>query len=126
MAVGFPKYKSPIFDCDSSVGLGDYVYIGTSGKLFPAKANNRATMPCIGKVIKKVSETQCRISVDWVENELTGIENEKKYFISTTQAGKLQNSPPTQAGHVLQSVAIGIGSTVRKINIDPSNFVIRS
>lgn len=113
------------YNCDSSVQVGDFIAIGPGGDLILAKANGLNTMPSIGIVISKSSATQCKITDDFLEEGLTGIINRKKYFISIVNAGKLQESVP-QAPNILQPVAQGLGTTKRKVSIDPTVFIVRT
>jgi hypothetical protein len=112
--------------CDTSVEVGDYVYIRPDEVLDKAKGDSIATMPAIGKVTKKISSTECEISDDLIDQDYTGIMAKQSIFISDTVAGQIQSFPPTMSGHVSQNVGIGLSSTKIKVKIDPSNILIRS
>lgn len=114
----------PVYTCDSSLVVGEYVCIGVDNKLIKAKADSRDTMPCIGFVTQKLDTTHCRISGTGPVI-LTGAVNKKPYFISVTEAGRLQDTlPPSNS--FLQMVAEGIGDNLINNSINPSGVIKRS
>jgi len=115
-----------IFDCDTNVDVGDAVFTSSGGVLRKAKADSITTMPAIGYVTDKPTSSTCKIEMIFMEEGLTGISNNQKYFVSPTVAGELTTSVPIAPGYIMQMVGIGVDGTKRLININPANIVIRS
>jgi len=115
----------PIVQCGVSVQLNDFVYQNGGGVLMRARASALTTMPCVGIVVDKPSEEFCRIAQSTILEGLTGIVNRKKYYISISLPGKVQNYAPYDDLQVMQYVATGLGSDKLMVHIDPTNFVVR-
>ena len=109
-------------DCSEEVNEGDLIYIDSDGVAKLAQANSIDTMPAIAFVIKKYS-SKCLVSN-------TGILNDSSnpstiYFVSETNAGKFQESPPSNNNTVIQIVGRGLTLNQKFIEIDPTNAIVR-
>lgn len=126
MAVAQQLEINPVFDCDTTVEEFDLVYVSAAGVLKKAKADSPSTMPAIGWVEKKLSDTKCQISRDLLISGLTGVTNKAKYYVSEGVAGAVQEDVPTDTGTVMQKVGQGIGTTKIYGQVDSTNYVIRN
>lgn len=112
--------------CTTDVEVGDLVYLSASEVADRALANSPNTMPAIGIVVRKLSNTQCIINQYQLQSNLSGLTPKQKHFVSTTQAGKTQTTPPaSKTGHVSQYVGESKSTTERLITIDATNYVIK-
>lgn len=102
--------------CDSSVAVGDIVYVNGS-TLFPAIASSYQTSLVVGIVISKDGANLCDIATTGPVNVLSGLDTSKKYFLSETTAGALQTVPPTGAGSYVIQIGKPIGTTVFTMQI---------
>lgn len=97
-----------VMDCEPNVEVNDFVYKQDAGVVGRALSASIATMPAIGYVIKKVG-TKAYITRQVVEKDILNIEAAKNYFISETEAGKLQDfAPNPRSGKIAQKVAEGL------------------
>lgn len=125
MAVSTPKIRSEVYDCDPLVDREDLVYIAADGLLKRARADDPTTMPAIGWVTRKIGTNRCKITQFRLLEGYEGIESNRNYFVSTTDAGQIQAEPPQDPGHVLQKVGRGVGTDKILLYIDPTSYVVR-
>lgn len=126
MAIAEQVFIHPVFDCDAGVGEFDLVYVSSTGVLKKAQSDDLATMPAIGWVSKKISDTKCQLSRDLLVDDLTGVVNKKSYYVSEDVAGAVQDTEPVATGAVMQKVGTGIGTTKIYGQVDATNYVIRN
>jgi hypothetical protein len=115
----------PSHPCDPSVEVGDYVYIRHDSVLDKAKSDSISTMPAIGKVIL-IKNGEAVIDNKLVDKDYTSIVPRESFFISSSNAGELQNFAPVSPNYISQLVGYGLSTEKILINIDPTNLVIRS
>jgi hypothetical protein len=112
--------------CEPSVEVDDLVCLSSTNVASKALADSESTMPAVGIVIRKISSTVCIINQYKLESNLSGLTPKQRFFVSTTDAGKMQtNVPQPNTGHILQCVAEAKSSTERLITIDATNYVVR-
>lgn len=93
--------------CDTSVAVGDFVYMRPDSKVDRARSDATATMPAIGFVTHKLAADICFVDDHGPLKHISqtfgpGI----RHFISATQAGKAEPSIPISA-IVLQAAGVG-------------------
>lgn len=113
-------------DCDPSVEIGDFVYLGSDEVVKQADASTPLKMPAIGYVLKKKSNGKALLVQFFLEEETEDKIPQKAYFISATRPGKLEDVQPVGKDTVIQRVAVGVTSTTMLIQIVPQLAVIRS
>lgn len=83
-----------VFDCDSSVSVGDIVFISTTDNKVEANINNRELKKSIGIVIEKITtETAKVLTHGECSISFSGLVRGKKVYISTS--GSLTTTIPT-------------------------------
>jgi hypothetical protein len=98
--------------CDSSVFVGAFVRMDSSGVALNALADSMANSNVIGLVESKQSSTKCTLRLSGKSNELyTGLDPTKDYYLSTTLAGQLQDTPPVASGTVMLKVGQPFSAT---------------
>jgi hypothetical protein len=90
--------------CDSTVIVGDWVRMDSSGIAIKAIADGLGNSNVIGLVEEKIDSTTCNIRVLGVSLEIfTGLDVTKEYFLSDADAGEMVEqgpSVPTASGHI--------------------------
>lgn len=102
--------------CDSSVSVGDVVYVNGS-TLEKASALTYQPSLAVGIVIAKSGATTCDIVTSGPTNALSGLDTSKKYFLSETTPGALQTTPPTTSGAYVVQIGKPIATTIFTIQI---------
>ena len=120
---GSGGYRLP---CETTVSVGDYVYIQPDGVLDKAIASDITTMPAIGKVSSKPSANVCIVSDKLIDSDYTGVTPKGQMFVSGSVAGTIEDVPPAGANVVIQQVGIGLSNEQVLVDIDASNIVIRT
>lgn len=111
--------------CDSSVVVGDIVYMDAGGTAFRAISSSVSTSAVIGICIAKASSTSCTVQVTgYTPSIFGGLIPGQTYFLSNTVLGQLTSTYPTTANHVIAPVGIAYTSTQLIINI--GQRIIRS
>lgn len=110
--------------CGVSVSVGDLVYISPTGLLQKAKASSKNTMPAVGIVTEKPSSNTCIIEQHFFLSK-TSV-NKTEYFVSPTTAGQMTDTHPEDPGNVVQKVGQGFGTDMRKIDIEPNTYIVRT
>lgn len=124
MAENRKRTGRPLIECDPTVEAGDMVYLD-NGVAKPARSNSKLTMPAEFYVTKKKGSSKCYVTKEWlvtVENDTTTGPN---FFVSESEAGKVQTEVPTEAGHVLQKVGSRLVDEKRYYFIS-NNVTVRS
>ena len=102
--------------CDSSVAVGDVVYVNGS-TVEKASALNYQQSLAVGIVVNKPGATTCDIATTGPVNVLSGLDTSKKYFLSETTPGALQTTPPTTSGAYVVQIGKPIANTIFTIQI---------
>jgi hypothetical protein len=124
VAIKIPKNNSSIeVDCKPHVEVEDFVYVGPDDVMDLADASSQDTMPCVGIITKKLSDTRALMATYYKIVDLEDIESNHTYCISDTQAGAIQYDQPEGPNTVIQGVAQGISDETLIVNIDPQNAV---
>lgn len=98
--------------CDSSVYVGAVV-IMTSNVVYNAIATSVTNANFIGICIEKIDATTCNVLINGVTPEIyTGLDDDKKYFLSGSAAGAISNSAPAPgSGHIIIRVGEPFSTT---------------
>lgn len=115
------------FNCPSSIQVGDFVYLESADTIGLASADSIDTMPCIGAVFTKPTDTTATVQyVGDVEN-LTGLVPDTTYYISPVPGETITNVlPEAPAGGtvVLQRVGSARNETTLILSLDATDFVV--
>lgn len=115
----------PGVTCDSSVIVGDIVYMDVGGTAFRAISSSVSTSAIVGICIAKASATSCTVQVTgYTPSIYGGLVPGQTYFLSNTVLGQLTSTYPTTANHVIAPVGVAYNSTQLIINI--GHRIIRS
>lgn len=112
--------------CDSSVAVGDWVYIDASFIAQKAIATSEATSNVIGVVEAKTSSTLCDIRVVGITGAIfSSLDPTAIYFLSSSSAGLMTTVPPSSGtGYVI--VYLGEPTTDMKFSVNIKTRIIRS
>lgn len=110
------KWDSPNATATASEALtaGDFVHLfSEEGVLYVRKADATLLFPADGFVRLDVLEgAPCNIQgLGLVNNYLSGLTLGSRYWLSTTVPGRVQITPPNQAGKLYQQLGVALTST---------------
>lgn len=92
--------------CDSSVIVGDWVYLDSSGVAFKAIATGAVQSNVFGIIESKDSAVLCNVRTMGQSSELfSSLDPSKDYFLSSVTAGAMTQMPP--AGSAEYVVSLG-------------------
>ena len=95
--------------CDSSVYVGSYVRLNSSGIAVNAMANSKQNSKVLGMVESKLGDTVCNIRIKGTGLVvLSGLDVEEDYWLSPTIAGGRTTIKPTTSGQY----AISLGQAL--------------
>lgn len=99
--------------CDPSVYVGAAVYINQTGTLFPALATSENTSNVLG-IVESISGSICNVRLFGISKDLfTGLDVTKQYYLSSTVAGALTDTAPSDNN--AYKVVIGIPLDDKKL-----------
>jgi hypothetical protein len=119
--------SSAPFACSPTLEVGEFVYLEGEDLIGPADANSLATMPCIGVVFEKPTETTATLQYIGDVGGFTGLIPDTTYYISTSVPGQIQSSLPAALpgqSAVLQRIGSARNSTTLILSLDATDFVV--
>lgn len=88
--------------CDSTVSVGDWVYLDNSGTAFKAIATGSDESNVFGLVESKDTTVLCNVRTFGQSSELfSSLDPSKEYFLSAATAGSMTLSPPTGSANYI-------------------------
>ena len=100
-------------DCLSSVYIGAFVRMTSSGVAVNALADSFSNSNVIGLVEDKISDTVCTLRVSGRSKPIySSLDPSLEYFLSDTVPGALQTSVPTASGHIKLKLGQPFSSSV--------------
>ena len=102
-----------VYPCNSAVQVNSIVYFDGSAILQRCSNNNAATLPVIGIVKAKISDTSCQLQFIGERNGFSGIVPNTIYYLGVN--GAVTATPPSTAGTSI--VPIGIGKNTATIEL---------
>lgn len=107
-----PDTVVPDVPCDSSVTIGDWVRINSSGIAVKAQADSLQNSDVFGLVEAKSTNTVCIIRVSGVSTlTFSGLLPESPYFLSTSISGQMNTTLPTGSGEIVLNLGRPLNST---------------
>jgi len=111
-----------VYTCNSNVQVNDLVYFDVSEVIQRSTNNDNATLPVIGIVRSKVSDTECLLQFTGERTGFSGIVPNQRYYLSTN--GAITATAPSTSGTAI--VPIGIGKNTGTIELRLSLQLIKN
>jgi len=105
-----------IYECDSGVLVNDVVYLDGHSVFQKSSNNNYATLPVLGVVRSKNSDTECQIQMIGERNGFSGIIPNTRYYLSTN--GGITATPPSTEGVAIVPIGIGKNSSTIELRLN--------
>lgn len=101
---------SKLLTAGESLSAGDRVYVASAGEVRKSDATN-ITKLCTGYVEDTAAAAaSVKVYEDGIQTGLSGLTEGARYFASATP-GAITTTPPTTAGHTVQSVGTAYSET---------------
>lgn len=107
-----------VYSCPVGLNPGDLVYSTGAASVDKAQANSTTTMPAIGVVTSKPTPTSAIVTRQAFLAGFGGLTPNGKVYVSTSVAGSVQQTRPTNFNHVTQAVGVAASATQILFNID--------